>query len=226
MISEFEKYIYNLHLKATRQHNNKPFKIRKDFDGIEPQQEKTLKKLSLFFSKHKDIDPVTFFNASYKIYPDETYLNLDHFISLKAIKAFTIHNKNIVNLEPDSEEQLQFTKASLLYIYNFCLNNNIFLKAYTEHRTNNLYSFLIHLKNRDINFYSLMGFSDLNFSLNSSDLDIIKFMFNDSFLDNIQKFKIKFLNSNKCKNLVVNGLQRLEKKLENELNSNKASLLS
>lgn len=225
MISEFEKHIYNLHLRASRQHCNKPFNYRKDFADIDPQLERNLKKLTLFFIKHKDIDPINFFNASYKLYSDERYLDLAYFNTLKAIKAYTIHNKNLENLNPDSSEQLEFTKSSLLKIYNFCLQNKILIKDYLKHKTNNMYSFLLHLKSREVNLYSLMEFKNLNSCLNDSDLEVLKFMFNDNFLNTVNHFKIRFLNSVKCKQLVIKGLEKLEKKLINELNLHNSHLL-
>ena len=76
----------------------------------------------------------------------------------------------------------------------------------------------MHLKNRDINLYSLFSFDNLNNCLSKTDRDVLRFMFEDDFINNVNFKKIKFLNSLKCKHLVVNGLDRLKNNLKNELN--------
>jgi hypothetical protein len=218
MISDYEKHIYNTHLRASRQHQNKPCNLKKDFNDIDDKTAACLKKLSHFFGKHKEIDLHSFFSASYKLYKDEKYFDLCYFNTLKAVKAYTIHFNNINNLDPDTQEQLDYTKKSLVFIYNFCKNNNIQLQDYLQHTTNNLFTFLLHLKDRDINLYSLLSFDNLNNCLSKTDREVLRFMFNDSFINNVNLKKIKFLNSLKCKRLVVNGLDKLKNNLKNELN--------
>jgi hypothetical protein len=168
-----------------------------------------LKKLSYFFNKHKEIKIENFFNAPYSLYKDEVYFDLSFYTTLKAIKAFTLQNKNIENLDPDSQEQLDFVKASLLFINKFCRDNKTTIANYLSHKTNNMFTFLIHLKNREINIYTLFGFNNFDKHIKNSDLEILKFMFGESFLNNIGLCRIKFFNSKKCKNLVANGLQKL-----------------
>jgi len=114
MISDFEKYIYNQHLKITRQHNKQPYTLRKNFNDLADKETICLKKLSHFFNKHTKITPADFFTASYNLYKDEKYLDLCSFNTLKAVKAYTIYCNNINNLDPDSDKQLEFTKNSLL----------------------------------------------------------------------------------------------------------------
>jgi hypothetical protein len=218
MISDFEKFIYNTHLKTHRQLKNQPYKLRKDFDGIPDKDFIALKKLSHFFNNHKEISPAVFFLASYKIYKDEPFFDLNHFNTLRAIKAFNIFTNDTNNLDPDSPEQIDFTKKSLIFIYKFCKNNNILIEDYCKHKTNNMHTFFIHLKNRDINLYSLFGFTDFSLCLKGSDIEVLRFMFNESFLDRINLLKVKFLNSKKCNLLVSNGLQRIKNNYKKELN--------
>lgn len=224
MITDFEKYLYNLHLKITRQQNNKPYNIRKNFSDLSDKDYASLKKLSNFFNKHKEISPESFFSASYKIHKDEKYFELSYFNTLKAIKAYTIYNKDLSNLDPDSEEQLAFTKKSLVFIYNFCKTHNIVMANYLNHKTNDMFSFLLHIKNRDINLYSVLSFNNLNSLLSKSNVEVLRFMFEEEFLDKVNSKKIKFLNSKKCKHLVITGLDRLENILKNELNISKAHI--
>lgn len=217
MISEFEKHIYNSHLKATRQQKKAPFSIRKDFSSLDDTTILALKKLSHFFNKHKEIIPFNYFNASYKIYTDETFLDLNFFNTLKAIKAYTVYNNTISKQEPDSPEQIDFTKQSLHFIYTFCKNKSIDLKHYADHKDNNIFSFLKHLKNRQVNLYCLFGIFNFEDNLKKSDSEIVRFMLSEVFLDQINMHKIKFFNSKKCKTLVTKGLQIIEEKLKKEL---------
>lgn len=207
MITEFEKHIYNTHLKASRK--NKPFNLRKDFSTLNEKDTICLKKLSLFFNKHKHIKLEQFFSAPYNLYKDETYFDLCFFTTLKAIKAFTLQNKNIEHLDPDSPEQLNFVKSSIIFINKFCRENNLKIENYLNHKTSNLYTFFLHLKNREINIYTLFGFDGVDKCIKNSDLETLKFMFGENFLSNIGIQRMKYFNSSKCKCMVNTGLQRL-----------------
>jgi len=214
MISEFEKHIYNLHLKATKDHNKSPYKFRKDFSNISDTDQLTLNKLSSFFFKHKNISPEIFFKSAYKLYSDEKFLPLSFFNTLKAIKAYTIFQKNLNSLDPDSAEQLEFTKKSLIFVFNFCKLNKINFYQYPLHSIDNFPSFLLHLKERHVNIFSLFYFDNIIQLITRIDNNRLKFMFDDEFLANLNAKKIKYLNSKKCKFLVINGINRLIKKLE------------
>ena len=95
---------------------------------------------------------------------------------------------------------------------------------YLNHKTNDMFSFLLHIKNRDINLYSVLSFNNLNAVLSKSNTEVLRFMFEEEFLDKVNSKKIKFLNSKKCKHLVITGLDRLENILKNELNISKAHI--
>jgi len=112
-------------------------------------------------------------------------------------------------LDPDTKEQLDFVKASLLFINKFCRENCLSIENYLNHKTNNVFSFLLHLKNREINIYSVFGFNNFDKQIKASDLEVLKFMFGDMFLNNLSLHRIKFFNSEKCKILVTTGLQKL-----------------
>jgi len=195
-----------------RSSKGKPYKLKKKFDDIEPEKEYSLKKLSLFFNSHKEIKPEEFFLASYKLYPDEPFFDLKYFTTLKAIKAYTTFQKDRESLDPDSEEQINFTKESILYINKFCKDNNIAFKNYLTHISVKTPTFLIHLKERNINIYSVIGFKNFEKYFFSIDKEILNLMFNESFIDNISTFKIKFFNSNRCKMLVNKALNFVVKK--------------
>jgi hypothetical protein len=214
MISDFEKLIYNTHLSVSRQKAGKPYKIRKDFNDIDFKIIQTLNKLSLFFNKHKEISLKDFFKASYLVYKDENYLDISFFNTLKAVKAYRIFKESICNSDPDSEDQLKATKDSMKKIFVFCQKNNIKLDQYIFHKTNNISTFLLHLKNRQVNVYSLFYYDDFIQQLNKTDKEVLTFMFENSFIEKTESKKIKFLNSDKCKLLVTKGFNKLKNILE------------
>jgi len=213
LITEFEKYIYNSYLKVTRSSSDLPYKIRKNFEKVDDKLYLAIKKLSLFFKKYPHIKVEEFFKAPYSIYPDEKYFPIEYFYSLKAIKAYTVFNSKQINLDPDSEEQLTNIKKSLIYIFNFCKQKNIQINNYIFHKTNNEYSFLLHLKEHNVNVYALLGFTNFEKVLKSCNAEITKFIIGDNVYDNVQNFRTKLYNSKKASKLVDLGLKKLNEKL-------------
>jgi len=206
VISNFEQAIYNTHLRVSRSIRNKPFKLKKDFTSIEPETELYLKKLSAFFKSHTDIKMDDFFKSSYIIHKDEPYFDLKHFTSLKAIKAYTVYQKQNESLDPDNDDQIEMTKSSIKFIHNFCKEQEIHFSKYLEHKTNNINTFLLHLKERKINIYSVIAFKDFDKIFKTFDYEVLRFMFNEEFINNISTFKIKYLNSDRCKSLITKSL--------------------
>lgn len=212
LITEFEKHIYNSYLKVTRSSSNLPYKFRKDFEKVDDKLYVALKKLSSFFKKYPHIKVEDFFKSPYLLYKDEKYFPLEYFISLKAIKSYTVFNKQQINLDPDSEEQLANIKKSLVFIYNFCRSQNIPVKNYIFHKTNNEYSFMIHLKEHNVNVYALLGFTNFEKLLKGSDAEIAKFIIGDEIYNNIQIFRTRLYNSKKASKLVELGLKKITEK--------------
>jgi len=210
MVTDFDKYIYNTYLKVLRSNNNKPYKLRKDFSTLNDEAFVYLKKIVNFFNRNKEVKPEDFFSASFIVYKDSPFLDLKHFSTLKATKAYTIVQKQREKLDPDSDEQLAFTKNSLLFIREFCSKENIPLELYTDKVSNNLHYFLIHLKERKINIYSLFGFNTFEKNFKKSDLEVVRFMLGEDFVNNFDTFKVKFLNSKKCKVFVEQGIKKIK----------------
>lgn len=206
MISNFEQAIYNTHLRVSRSIKNKPYKLKKDFSNLDAESELYLKKLSIFFKNHNDIKMDEFFKSSYTVHKDEPYFDLKHYTSLKAIKAYTVYQKQKESLDPDNEDQIEMTKNSIKFISNFCKKNEIHFSKYLDHKTNNINSFLLHLKERKINIYSVIAFKNFDKIFKSLDYDVLRFMFNEEFINNIPTFKIKYLNSDRCKSLITKSL--------------------
>jgi hypothetical protein len=209
--SEFEQHIYNTHLKISRRERNLPFKFRKDFDDIDPIVLKNLKKLSYFFGKHNHINVEEFFIAPFRIYLDEKFFDLEYFTTLKAVKSYTVYQNKKLTLLPDSGEQLNNILNSLKFISEFCTENDIAIENYVDHKTNNTYSFLLHLKEHKINVYSLFGFKNFDKNLKSVAPDILSFIIGNEVQGAIPNLRVKYFQSTKAKRLVELGLQKIIK---------------
>jgi hypothetical protein len=207
-VSEFEEHIYNVYLKTTRQKNNQPYKLRKNFETLDDASKIYLKKLSTFFAKHKHIDIDDFFISPFTIYSDENFFDLQYFTTLKAVKSYTLYQKHIQNIAPDNDEQLLRIQKSIKFILNFCKDNKIEINDYIGYKQDNVPSFLIHLKEHKINIYTLYGFKDFEQAFRKADTEIIKFMFDEQIYEQVRVAKIKLYGSSKAKMFVELGLQK------------------
>lgn len=209
LITEFEKHIYNSYLKVTRSNSDLPYRLRKNFEKIDDKLFIALKKLSSFFKKYPHIKVEDFFKAPYSLYPDEKYFPIDYYYSLKAIKSYTLFNKKQINMDPDSDEQLKSIKESLVFINSFCRKNNLDVKNYIFHKTNNEHSFIIHLKEHNVNVYTLLGFNSFEKTLKGCNAEIVKFIIGEDIYNNVQVFRTRLYNSKKACKLVELGLKKI-----------------
>lgn len=209
LITEFDKKVYNTYLKVARSSNNQPFKYRKDFEKLDEKCFVALKKVSSFLKRYPQIKLEEFFKAPFALYPDEKYFPLEYYYSLKATKAYTLFNKKQLLQDPDSEDQLNNIKKSLVFIYNFCKDNNIGVSNYINHVTNKEFSFILHLKNHDVCLYALFGFPDFEKRLKSRDAEVIKFILGEETYNNISVFRTKLYNSKQASRLVELGLKKI-----------------
>ena len=209
MISEFDKFVYNSYLKISRSRNKLPYKFRKNFEKVDDKTFVQIKKLSSFLKRFPHIKIEDFFNAPYNLYPDETYFPIEYFTSLKATKAYTIFQKKRVNEDPDSVDQLQNIKESLVFINNFCRQKNIDPHIYIHHKTNNEFSFLIHLKEHKVNIYTLLGFVNFEKNLKTRDAEVVKFIIGEDLYNNIQNYRTRLFNSQKAVRLVELGIKKI-----------------
>jgi len=207
--TDFEKYIYNTFLKTSR--NGKPYKNRKNFEDLLDKKEYIyLKKLSNFFNRFKHIDVQSFFKAPYEIYQDENYFGLDYYTSLKAIKAYTTFSKKNELLDPDEKQQLKNILKSFKFIKQFCSEQNINVESYVNHKTNNTFSFLLHLQEHKINFYSLLEFKDTIRNIRLVGPEVLEFMFGKDFYSKIEIFRTKYIVSKKAKLLCSYAFKKIK----------------
>lgn len=86
-ISDFQQHIYNIYLKVLAKNSNRAYRNRKNFNTLNEKTVITLKRLEQFFNSHKDVDIERFFQAGFT-YLNETFVQLDFFISYKATVAY------------------------------------------------------------------------------------------------------------------------------------------
>lgn len=209
LITEFDKLIYNTFLRVSRSKNKLPFKLRKNFDKLNNETFVSIKKVSNFLKRFPHIKIEEYFKAPYSIYSDEEYFPLEYYHSLKATKAYTLFNKKQENLDPDSDEQLIGIKESILFIKNFCMSKNLSPANYINHKTNNEYSFILHLKEHKVNIYTLLGYSGFEKTIKQRDAEVVKFIIGENLYNNISVYRTKLYNSQKASKLVELGLKKI-----------------
>ena len=214
-LSELEKHLYNKHLAVSRSLKNKPFKIKKDFNGIiDTEKHKYLTRISTFFKKHPEVNPDTFFAAPYKLYPDVEYFGLDYFSTMRAVKSYTMYKKQIFLQDPDS--QIEQVKESLIFIANFCVKHNIYFHQYQYHRTSDLFTWMQHYKQNKINIYSVMEFTNIFSSVKSLAEDVQKF-FVSEFVDQFQNMHSLYNKSTALRPYVKKAIPVLSTFVEKQL---------
>lgn len=214
-LSELEKCLFNKHLLVSRSEKNKPFKLRRDFSNIvNTDKHKFLKRISILFSKHPEIDPDTFFRAPYKLYPDVEYFGLDYFSTMRAVKSYTMYKKQIFLQDPDS--QLEQVKESLRFIANFCIENNLYFHQYPYHRSSDMFTWMQHYKQNKINVYSVMEFTNIFSSVKSLAEDVQKF-FVSEFVEQFQSLYSLYNKSAELKPYVKKAFPVLSNFVEKQL---------
>jgi len=211
-LTDYEKLIYNTHLRISRSKKGLPFKYRKDFDFLNDVYINSLKKITIFLAKFPHIKIEDFIKAPYEIYSDEQHFELDYYTTLKATKAYTLYMKRREFLDPDNDEQLKNIVESLKYISSFCKEHDIDVSEYIQHRTGNSFSYILHLKEHRVNVYSLFGFQAFESSIRAQDSELLKFILGDDFHNNLPTFRLKFFASKKAKTLVELGMQKIKNK--------------
>lgn len=221
-ITDLEKHLFNKHLAVSRSEKNKPFKLKKDFSSIvDTDKHKYLKRISVLFKKHPEINPDMFFKAPYKLYPDVEYFGLDYFSTMRAVKAYTTYKKQLFLQDPDT--QLEQVKESLKFIANFCIDNNIHFHQYPYHRSSDLFTWMQHYKQSKINIYSIMEFTNIFSSVKSLAEDIQKF-FVGEFVDQFQNLYIIYNKTTKLKPYIQKAIPVLSNFVEKQLTQTKTKL--
>ena len=211
MITEKEKAIYNSYLYASRTAQNKPVTPRRNFDKMSEDDKLYLKRLSIFFDKHRHINYDDWFKSPYKVYGADEYFDLHFFTTYKAIKCFTIHMRNREVADQDSEESIELLKKCLAFIYNYCKEKEITLEEYKCAIEGNMPLILLHLKEHKISFYTLQAL-EAESTIKSVETCILDFMVKD-FWTIFNRTRTAYISSKVLKVKARKGIDILSKKL-------------
>jgi len=204
-----ERSIYNKHLIISKVSRNKPFKKREDFTGFEDDlRYMYVKKLAIFFSKYADVDMDVYFLAPYKLYPDVMYFDLQYYASPRAVKTYTIYQKEQAVKSPD--EQIEYVKKSLEYVAKYCIEKKIQLEEYKQYRDTSIEpEWMYHIKRSKISCYALMEFSGIYDIINDIPKDEISLLLED-FGTNYIDYKHRYNNSKTLKPFLVKAHEKIK----------------
>ncbi len=217
MVSGIEKNIYNTYLRISRTARNKPFSYRKNFDNLEDSICVSLHRINILLQKYPHIDPEDYFLAPYKVYPNEEYFEIEYFAGMGAINAYSIYMKQLQELPPDREEQLQFIKKSLRFLGMFCIKNKINISDYPTFKSGITYDWMKHVKMHQVSIYSLMDFPGISDIIQKSEQDE-KNLFLGDISEYFWGYKSKYIQSKIAKKLVRKGIEKIENIINNKHN--------
>ena len=99
MITELEKSIYNAYLKHMRLSQNKPYKLRKDFNEFEKNKNYPyIQRIANMFRSCPHINLDDYFIAPYKVYTledEDMVYTLDFYRSMKALGCYKIGRAHV-----------------------------------------------------------------------------------------------------------------------------------
>lgn len=216
MVNERKKHIYNTYLRVSRSIKNKPFTYRKDFSDLDDSTILFLTRIDNLLTKYPHINIDAYFMAPFKVYPNAEHFNLEYFANMSGVNAYAIYMKQIQEMSPDSDEQLEFIKRSLKHIGLFCLMNKITIEQYPSYKTGLTYDWMKQIKRHEISIYALMEFPEIS--------DIIKRMAEDEkelFLGDIGTFfwgyKTKYIQSKLACVLVKTGIKKINEVIKTKI---------
>lgn len=189
MCTEFQKKIYNEHLKSSRIAKGQPFRLRKNFEKLHESDKLNLIRLESFFASNEYINISDFFNSPYSIYSKDEYFDLKFFTTQKAIAVYSLYMKHIMEADPDSIiDRIVF---GVKFINKFCSDNNITLDQFADHETGLYPTFILHLKKFIYPLYVIFYIQNGEKNFNKIPLDERIFLFSDNVYGNIPELNRK-----------------------------------
>ena len=95
----------------------------------------------------------------------------------------------------------------------FCKENKISLHGYMLHKTNEMNTVFLHLKEKNISVYNCLAFPNFDKVVNSQNYELLEFMLGD-IISKLSVFRTKLYSSVKCKKISVDGLKILKDRLD------------
>jgi len=211
-MTDIQKKIYNLYLTTTRSEQSKPSRYRKNFDGFDQKPEYLyIQKLDQVFKQYPHLLRREFFEAPYRIYSEEKkYFDLKFFASTKGLSTCIAY----LNLQDkkNPNEQFDFIKDSLRFIYDFCKEKNIKLRDYVFHKTVIQPDCLKHLKEHRISWYLVFDIPGMLAKI--SELSADEFILYFGSDKNYGDFLVTLNKFPEVRRFIQKGLKLIEKKLD------------
>lgn len=207
--------IYNTYLRISRSRQNKPYRLRSNFDDFEKSENYLpVLKLKNFFDRNFTVNIEDFFTAPYEVYDEDAYYDLDFYNSLAAVKVYSMFCVKKNQLNPDSELQINSILRGLKFIQNFCTEKRIKLNQYLSHKEPNSLtnSFILHLKDKSVSIYNLFAFKDFQKIYGSLDFEVLRFILGDLPL-RVSIYRSQYYGSKKAKQISIIGLKTIEKNI-------------
>lgn len=196
-MNEKQANIYNQYLKAIAKVNDRPYKLRKNFEKLDKDSLTTLYRLEVFFDQFKHVSPYIFFLAYLEI-KELKYAKLSDYLHHSAIVAYSKYNNIKYDEYIDSDKSLNYFIEGVRFIIGFCIANKLPTELYrTAVNENNIPLILIHLNEQKISYYHLHA---LDVSRTQLETDYTEILFND-FNRKFSETKQKYINSNKLKEI-------------------------
>lgn len=189
MCTDFQKKIYNEHLRISKIVKNKPFRLRKNFDDLSDSNKYFLSKIELLFCSSPYIEIESFFKAPYEIYSKDEYFDLKFYTTQKAISVYSLYMKRLMESHPD--EILDRIVSGIKFIDKYCKEKNITLEQFAEENTGLYPTFIYHLKNFNYPLYIIFYIPNAFKNFTKIPIDDRKFLLSDNFYENIDSLRRK-----------------------------------
>ena len=213
-MTDLEKNIYNMYLKTLRSSQNKPYRLRKDFEKFEENKNyPNIRKISNLFKACPHISLEDYFIAPYKVYTldDETSIyTLDFYGSMKALGCYKQYMTIKELDDPDEEHQIEFIKTSFQFILKFCLDNKITFYQYLTYKRGFTYEWMKHYTEKKISLLCLLDYDkiyDIIMGMEEEHRTLLLGDLNERFYT----MKSKYLKSKKAKSVVHKAIQIVNK---------------
>lgn len=213
-MTDIEKNIYNKYLKILRTSRNKPYKLRKNFDGFEDNPNyPNIKKISNMFRACPHISMDDYFIAPFKVYElddeDSTY-TLDFYASMKALGCYKQYMKIKELCDPDEEHQIDFIKTSFQFILKFCLDNKITFKQYLVYKKGFTYEWMKHYADKKISLLCLLEYDNIYDMIVGIEKEHRSLLLGD-LDERFYKIKGEYLKSKRAKIIVKKAIEILNR---------------
>lgn len=209
MLNNHEQRIYNEYLRATRTAAGKPYKLRKNFDDIDASSVLYVQRIARVLNKFHHISMADFFAAPHQVYGSGEYFDLKFFASQRALKTYTTYMQQQINADPDAPQVLQRVMESLRSLKEFFAQHHLCMESYAQHVTNNLPTFVLHLKERKLSPYVMQEIPQATSIIRAQDAEVLRFMFGDGFFEDLNAYRTRYLASQQCKVLVRAGIKKI-----------------